>query len=103
MYLLIHIFLFIIGFAVSFIISYVMVDIFSPRVTFLVRGSKLRIHHSGFALILMFFITIGVLIVLLIGLGDKIVLTSTDVLFFLGLIMGALLHDVWVHSKENNK
>lgn len=80
-----------------------MVDIFSPRVTFHLHNSEVRIHHSGFALILMFFVVVGVIIILLIGLGDKIILKSADVMFFLGMIMGALLHDVWVHSKENNK
>lgn len=80
-----------------------MVNIFSPRVTFHLRNSEVRIHHSGFALILMFFVVVGVIIILLIGLGDKIILKSADVMFFLGMIMGALLHDVWVHSKENNK
>ena len=87
----------------TFIISYVITEIFSPRLTFHLRGTEVRIHHSGLALVLVFFVTVGIVIILLLGWGDKIILKGSDVIFFLGMILGALLHDVWLHNKENNK
>jgi len=96
--LIYHVFSFMGGFVLGYLIALFLVTFFSPQLTFAFKGKSVRLHHKDEAIIVIMFMTVLILIIRLLGI--EVSLQSDGLVAFLGLFLGIMLHDVHHESKK---